>query len=311
MLFKIREALQGHPGFPQAVDLPLRSPQTEIAVWLYGLGEPRDITECHSVACPVPFTLCVGFEENEPEPLSGDQRLSLRFLARTGNKDLLGEIELRQQDIISIAGAQLYLFRATACTNLCLPRLRRWTRLLYTAGGRWKHRHSGNLQVSALDSCCNEVIFICPRPVVLVSLFECDGGNIFPMNLMGKIGREHFGFALNRNNQAAPSVGALGQLALSTVPFEKAEQVRQLGKNHRQNKIDWDKLSFTTHTSPTLGIPVPDFALTVCEMKLQKTLPLGSHTFFIARIISKTVYSNSPEFHRIHGLYAPRRGNQG
>jgi len=57
----------------------------------------------------------------------------------------------------------------------------------------------------------------------------------------------------------------------------------------------------------TLRIPVPEFALTVREMKIVQSYPLGSHTFFIARVVDRTLYSNAPEFHRMHGLYARLR----
>jgi flavin reductase (DIM6/NTAB) family NADH-FMN oxidoreductase RutF len=161
---------------------------------------------------------------------------------------------------------------------------------------------------SALGGCCNEVVFTCPRPVVLVSLLQADGrGNIFPMNLMGQVGHDCFVFALNRDKQAAPAIIALGRVAISTVSIEQAEQVRQLGKNHRESSIDWTALPFATWPSPSLGIPVPDFALTVREMMIERSMPLGSHTFFIARVLSRQVRSDAPEFHRIHGLYAAKR----
>ena len=143
--------------------------------------------------------------------------------------------------------------------------------------------------------------------MVLVSVTQGGGGNIFPMNLMGQIGREHFAFALNSRKQAAPGVAAVEQVALSTVPFGRANEVRRLGANHHRGSIDLATLPFVTQPSPLLGIPVPDFALTVRELKIEQALPLGSHTFFIARILGRHVYSEAPEFHRIHGLYAAHR----
>jgi flavin reductase (DIM6/NTAB) family NADH-FMN oxidoreductase RutF len=42
-------------------------------------------------------------------------------------------------------------------------------------------------------------------------------------------------------------------------------------------------------------------------LRVEQTHCLGSHTFFIARILHRHVYQNSPEFHRIHGIYAVYR----
>jgi hypothetical protein len=47
------------------------------------------------------------------------------------------------------------------------------------------------------------VLFSCLRPVVLVSVTLGNGGNIFPMNLMGPIGNGYFAFALNSRRRAA------------------------------------------------------------------------------------------------------------
>jgi len=303
----LRTTLLGPPGASQAFDFSLTAPQTEVAVWLHGVGAPRDVTGCHSVACPVPFMVCVGWEEPEPELPSHNHRASLRFYERRGEKRLLGEIKLQQQSVVLTSGPRLHLYKATGCTNFYLPRLRRWARSLYAARERWKNRGSGRMEVSSLDSRCNEAIFSCPRPVVLVSTLEGDRSNLFPMNLMGPVGREYFAFALNSKNHAAPLVDQIARLAVSTVPFEKADQVRQLAKNHHVSSVDWSQLPFDTHLSRTLLIPVPEFALTVREMKIEHSYPLGSHTFFVARVVDRTLYTDAPEFHRIHGLYAGSR----
>src|ERR1700722_4629274 len=212
----IRSALLGR-GSSGACDLPMQFPQTEVAVWLHGLGEPRDVTTRHTVACPIPFTLAVGLEEDDLPPPNPLQRLMLQWVERAGSQRVLGAIEIEHQDVVATAGPQVRLYRATRCTNFCVNRLRRLTRALYIKGER--RMNSNRLLPSVLDARCNEVFFTCPRAVVLVSVMQEGEGNIFPMNLMGQIGREHFAFALNSSKQAAPSVAALAQVALSTVPF--------------------------------------------------------------------------------------------
>jgi flavin reductase (DIM6/NTAB) family NADH-FMN oxidoreductase RutF len=42
-------------------------------------------------------------------------------------------------------------------------------------------------------------------------------------------------------------------------------------------------------------------------LRVEQTHCLGSHTFFIARILHRHVYQNAAEFHRIHGIYAVYR----
>jgi len=127
------------------------------------------------------------------------------------------------------------------------------------------------------------------------------------MNLMGTVGRNYFAFALNSKKQAAHLVAQLGQLTVSNIPFDRSAVARSLGKNHYQQSIDWEKLPFRTQRSRILQIPVPEFALRVRELKVESALPLGSHTFFVARILGEEVLCHSPEFCMIHGLYEARR----
>ncbi|MGA2596984.1 MAG: hypothetical protein ABSH09_08320, partial [Bryobacteraceae bacterium] len=86
------------------------------------------------------------------------------------------------------------------------------------------------------------------------------------MNLMGPLGNGYFGFALNSQRRAASLVERAGRLALSSVPFDQALVSRQLGKNHRQEAVNWNELPFPVIPSAALGIPVPAFASRVREM---------------------------------------------
>lgn len=297
-------ALTGRPGLPAAFDFPLTSPQRSVSVLLHGLGEPRDITNNHSVACPIPFTLCIGLEDG-CEVYPSPRNLSVRFVERTDSRRLLGEIKLRHQQVVIANGSQLHLFRATGCRNYSFSPFRDWTRSLYARWVQKKSLKTGKLAVSPLDSCCNEVVFSCPRPIVLACLRQGNRGNIFPMNLMGQVAKDTFAFALNRNNLASQNVMAVRELTVCTVPFSEAEQVRQLGRNHYSELVEWSSFTFSTRSlSPQLNIPIPDFALTSTELKVEKELCLGSHIFFAARIVGKHVYKSAPEFYRIHGTYA-------
>jgi flavin reductase (DIM6/NTAB) family NADH-FMN oxidoreductase RutF len=155
------------------------------------------------------------------------------------------------------------------------------------------------------------VLFICPRPVVLVSLTLGDSGNIFPMNLMGSFGNGNFGFGLNSRRLASSLVERAGRVAISGIPVEEATVARQLGKNHRREAVDWSELPFRVTPSPALGIPVPSFASRVREMEIEAVRKLGIHTLFVARIIRDERRSDSPQFFMIHGLYQAWRRSAG
>jgi flavin reductase (DIM6/NTAB) family NADH-FMN oxidoreductase RutF len=304
----LRKMLLGSTDLPQACDLSLPDPQTEITVWLHGMGEPRDVTLRHSVACEAPFIVCIGFEREIEE--KSQKRLSLRFCERGGDGRLLGEISLRISSVLPTYGPTLYLFEAKSCRDFCLPQWRLTAHDLHHAYVRWKTRKTVNVRMSTLGDRCNSVMFICPRPVALVSLQAGENANIFPMNLMGTVGGDYFVFALNSKRKAAPLIERAGQMALSNIPFDQLATARKLGKNHYQESIDWPQLPFRLRRSAVLDIPVPEFAARVRELKIQMVHHLGSHTFFVARVVGEEHHTNCLQFHMIHGLYeAWRRRN--
>jgi flavin reductase (DIM6/NTAB) family NADH-FMN oxidoreductase RutF len=251
--------------------------------------------------------VCIGFgaEEKLEERVRGS--LSLSFCERGNEKRPLGKMKLSLSSILPVAGVNLCLFEAKSCTNHCLPRRFLWTHYLNHAFLRWRNRKTVNVRISGLESRCNAVMFICPKPVALVSVLEGDRGNIFPVNLMGPLGGRCFSFALVNHQWPAPLLKRAGHFALSTIPFDQAKTVRTLGKNHRQESIEWQQLPFATRPSTGLGIPVPAFALRVREMEVLHARQNGSHTFFVARITSDERCSDAPEFFMIHGLYAAHR----
>jgi flavin reductase (DIM6/NTAB) family NADH-FMN oxidoreductase RutF len=308
---QIRKALLGATDLPLTIDAPLQIPQQETTVWLHGMGEPRDVTSRHSVACISPFLVCIGFERSEfadADRLFGT-RFSLKFCRNTPERELLAEIGLEFTAQFAEPSRFLGLFRAVSCRNLCLSALRLRAHDLFNIYGNRKTRKFTGQDVSALEMRCNAVAFICPRPVVLVSVLDEERGNIFPMNLMGTLGGNYFGFALNSSRPAAPLSSRIRRLALSSIPHHQVAVARSLRSNHRQESIRWEDLPFPTRRSKLLKIPVPEFALRVLELNIEDVLPLGTHTFFLARIAGEEIVSDDSAFHMINGQYAARRQN--
>jgi flavin reductase (DIM6/NTAB) family NADH-FMN oxidoreductase RutF len=300
----LKRLLLGEETLPQEVTVAIREPQSEIAVWLHGRGAPRDVTYLHSIACASPFMVCIPFDDVETlKDLYGGDRAVLELRERTGAQRRLGKVGLRYSKAIPAGDSCLGLFRARHCVNYCVPKARFWGHYLQQAYWRWRDKKVPNVRMSATDEHAMMVMFICPRPVVLVTAMEKQGGNLFPMNLMGQLGGGYFSLALNNERQASQCVKRSGRVALSSVPFEKAEVARQLAHHHREVSIDWNRLPFRVKDSSRFGVPVPEFALRVRELEVEAVEELGSHTFFIARILHEEVYADNPNFFMIHGIY--------
>ena len=102
---------------------------------------------------------------------------------------------------------------------------------------------------------------------------------------------------------AAHLVERAGRLVLSSVPLAQSSLAYQYAIHHTKASIDWDQLPFALQESETFRIPFPNFALRVREMEVEKVTKTGSHTFFIARIVSDRRLSDGMQVNVVHGFY--------
>jgi hypothetical protein len=98
MIRRCREAIArivfGDAYLPQAFSIGLPDPQTEVGVWLHGLGAPLDVTDRHTMACADPFTVCIGFNTEEYPFGETGEKAVLQFCEQTGRRQVLAEIGL-------------------------------------------------------------------------------------------------------------------------------------------------------------------------------------------------------------------------
>ncbi len=296
----VKRIVLGKLNQPQQCNIGIPDPQPEIRVWLHGIGAPRDVTFAHSIACASPFTICIGGGAS-PCDLTPGKPLALQFRERDAEKRLLAELALRHTDTLLTNGPPLSLFQVEGCKNYCLPKVRLWAHYLHLA--YLQSRSKSHIRMTACEAHAMIAAFICPRPVVLVSAVSGNRSNLFPMNLLGSLGDGYFAFALDSTRLAAPLVADAGSVALSGIPMEHSEVARQLGKNHKQETISWNQLPFPTKPSSALSIPVPSFASRVIELQIETTHHLGSHTFFVARVIRDERHHDGAQFFMVHGIY--------
>jgi hypothetical protein len=285
---------------PQEFTLGLAEPQTEISVWLDGGDTPVDITNRYSVACASPLTFCVGFGRSGDH--KGLEHSSFRFCRRDEQR-LLGEIHLSCKAAFSVGESEFMFFEPCRSTNYCLSNTELAAYYLLFAYRQWKNDNTKGVRMSLLEQRAMMVEFIRPHPIVLVSVGSREDGNIFPMNLLGELGDGYFGLALRTERVAGRLVERSGRIALSSIPLSKGALAYQLAHNHSKPSFAWDQLPFATRASTVFHIPVPAFSLRVREMELRTVHRVGSHSFFLGRIVRDEKSSDGLAFYSIHGFY--------
>ncbi len=309
---QLRALLRGSGAdLPQQCALGTPDPQQQVRVWLRGPVGDLDVTDRHALACGAPFKLGVYLGETQFVP--GD---AYRLHLHSGNEreTLLGEVSLECEEIIQLGGPRITLFGARGFRNLCLPALDVWRQYAFFSYQRWNARHRkapDEVKPTWLAFHCMTVLFICPRPVVLVSVAHGSRFNMFPMNLMANAPGGHFVFALNSHRKACPLILEAGRLAVCSVPVEKAEDARALARNHRVETIDEASLTFGLRRSPKFDLPVPEFSTRIRELQVVTSHDLGSHTLVVAKIVHDERWEQRAEFFMVHGIYETWRRRNG
>ena len=267
----LKSIVYGDTLIPQEFTIGLTEPQTEIAVWLHGMGAPLDVTGRCTTACCGPLVIGVSIEKEQHLSRKNHGNISLRFCEREGQNRLLGVIRLAWKSSISLDHSELILFNVSGSTNYCLPRLRLWAPLFASGLFQLAKSQLPRCQMTALEIRAAMVTFIRPHPLVLVSITGEAGGNVFPMNLMGDLGDRYFAFALKDSRLAAHLVERAGHIAVSNVPLPLCSIAFRLAINHTKQSIDWGQLPFELKLSKEFGIPVPVSAPRVREMKITRS----------------------------------------
>jgi flavin reductase (DIM6/NTAB) family NADH-FMN oxidoreductase RutF len=287
--------------------LGLPDPQRDIKVWLVGMGPPRDITGRNVLAGTRPLVVGISLDDDGKRNAIAQNRLSLEFRESRAGQTLLGKVELEFSDALGLEGEErLCLFRTRRPVNYCLPRSLLWRRYLDFAYDRWRKQRGPKPPenpMAASEVHALFIFYICPRPIVLVSVVDGDAGNIFPMDLIGQIGRRHFSLALHTTAKAVPIIERTRRVVLSSVPVEEMSLAYQMGRNHHKASVEWASLPFALTKSVTFGLPVPTFALRVRELEVLQSRDTGSHRLFICKVVDEHPIADGLQFFQAHGFY--------
>jgi flavin reductase (DIM6/NTAB) family NADH-FMN oxidoreductase RutF len=148
-----------------------------------------------------------------------------------------------------------------------------------------------------------EVLYLCPRPVVLASVAHGGASNMFPMDLIGPTASPYFLLALRRTSPSIAMMTASRRVALADVPLEDAAIATRLGDRHKKAQIDWDNLPFETDRSAAHGLRVPRRALRVRDLAVREVREVGSHTLFVTEVVHEECRRDGLQMFTVSGPY--------
>ena len=288
---------------PQWSPIAVASPQRMVTATLHGNGQSTDATADHTVASLKPLTIATGFDAG--------QRAVLEYRDRaTGT--LLGILRLTRTDPIAPAGASVAFYHAVAGEHRCLGWPRRpWNTWLQNHVIRkTRSSHHSLMEPDAVQQLM--IAYLCPRPVVLVSVAAPGHSNIFPMDLIGPLGRRgFFSLALRSTNVSVPVMREARRVALSGTPATMKDVVYKLAEHHKQPLQTWDAVPFPIRPSRKFDIPVAAAALRIQELAIEHSQEIGSHVFFLCRIVSDESPAQGEQLHHTAGFHQVWRRRHG
>ena len=277
-------------------------PQNQLRVCLESSGKEVDISGIHAIVALRPLLIAVGSLGADTAILNGGR---LRAILRESgtNGRVLGRINLRLHDTIPAGDSQVRLFQTEGGRNLCAPRVRLQLTYLHE---RWKmsrDRNPRNIHMIPSEAFSLWILHDVPRPVMLVSYGDSARANMFPMDLMGPLHDGWFVLGLHSSSPAVDVWRESGRIVVSSVPLRFKPTVYSMGKNHREPFRDPAKLPIPWTPSKTFGIPAPDAALSVRELRIVTSRDLGSHQLFLTQTEALDIRAREPQMCHVHRFY--------
>lgn len=287
---------------PQWPPVALREPQQAVQVLLSSACGEFDVTRAAVVAALRPLTLAVGLDAELRSSTAPRLRPELHFVDLESQRKV-GTLQLQHVRNWDTSGAAIGFFEVRRGTQRCVRwPYRTWNRWLQNR--RLRKASDPNNFFMPPESVQQQMIFyICPRPVVLVSVDDGRHSNLFPMDLIGPISSDRFTLALRSTSPSIETMKSARRVALSDVPACEYKTAYKLGIHHKNVKVEWEHLPFEIRRSASFSLPCPAIALRVREMEILDFDTIGSHTFFVAQIASEHRVGDEAQFFHTSGIY--------
>jgi flavin reductase (DIM6/NTAB) family NADH-FMN oxidoreductase RutF len=287
---------------PQWTPIALHRPQGLVRVQLLAGGGVFEVTDNNVVAALKPLTIAIGLEPPLHQAIERHGQTTLRFIDQQTQR-VVGWLHLACAATRQAGEAKIGLFTVLRHRQRCARwPYRPWNRYLQNRAARRSNR-PGNFSMEPQPLQQIMTFYICPRPVVFVSVDDGQHSNIFPMDLIGPLRSDLFTLALRSSSPSVGTMQSARRAALSDVAASDVKIAHALGAHHKQARVDWNALPFAVEQSRYFSLQVPSNALCVREIEIADHEEVGSHTFFVCRIVSERSVRGGEQLHHTSGMY--------
>jgi flavin reductase (DIM6/NTAB) family NADH-FMN oxidoreductase RutF len=296
---------------PEWPPIALRAPQNAVQIRLSTSHGEFDVTRCAVIASLRPLTVGIGLDEQLRSAIEPRSQPQLNFVDLDSRRTV-GMLQVEHIRTWKTSGVEIGLFEVRRGTHRCVRwPYRPWNRWLQNRRTARRMKDPTNFAMPP-DAVQQQMIFyICPRPVVLVSVDDGSHSNLFPMDLIGPVSADRFTLALRSTSPSIPTMKSARRVSVSDVPARDYATAYKLGVHHKNVKVEWDRLPFEVRRSREFSLPYPSIALRVRELQILDFDTIGSHTFFVTRVASEDSAEEAAQFFHTSGIYQHFRSCNG
>jgi flavin reductase (DIM6/NTAB) family NADH-FMN oxidoreductase RutF len=296
---------------PEWPPIALHAPQEAVQIRLSTSSGEFDVTRAAVIAALRPLTLGVGRDHHLVSAIEDRSRPRLRFVDVESQRTV-GVLQLEHMRNWKTSGVEIGLFEVRRGTQRCVRwPYRPWNRWLQNRRMLRRMKDPTNFAMPPEAVQQQMIFYICPRPVVLVSVDDGSHSNLFPMDLIGPISPDRFTLALRSTSPSIATMKSSRRVSLSDVPARDYATAYKLGIHHKNVKVEWDQLPFEVRRSREFSLPYPSIALRVRELQILDFDTIGSHTFFVTQVASEASAEEAAQFFHTSGIYQHFRSCNG
>jgi flavin reductase (DIM6/NTAB) family NADH-FMN oxidoreductase RutF len=264
-----------------------------------------DVTKNQWVFCLEPLVFGIWVEDEQVRLLLlEEKKCKLIFYNSDSFRNKTAVANLEMRETIKEADGMLFLMALTSSNIHALGLIK--TQILFR-----RYYKKPGLSFKKLKSFVTAYSY--PRKVRLISFKSGDHYNIFPMDLIGELRSiNRVGFGLRHTNRTLSRIIEEKKIVASEISYDHKNTIYNLGSHHSSAPPSVSDLPFKVTISNTFGFYVPEWAASYKEIKIIRTIDLGSHMLLWGEIVNETVKEVSVKslyhIHFLHYLHQKKKG---
>ncbi len=297
-------------AFPQEyLCLPSGSFEKPLSVFLIQQADRiRDITNQHCFVGYSPLIIAIPCEPGDA-PMQENIQLLFSPNENSSPKDAVARLVLKKNRGQSAGDTTIHYFEGTKGRHRFNSPFHQF---IIQAHNRLYHKKPGNVYLQGNLYKQVQIAYAVPRNISLITVGQNGLFNLFPTDLHGPAGKEHYIISLRHEGKACSQVMESGKLLLSRVDASLYKTVYSLGKNHMQEMKETAHYPFSSTLSSLYHLPVPQSAIDSRELELADSFVHGIHRLLLFKVRGQQRYADDhSSLSHIHAVPATWRHKKG